>query len=64
MDEIITIKCYDCHYTWTMTYNELKDEAIEFVPRNEGSSIETYVVKCPENGTYIAVEIELEEGDE
>ena len=66
MNVEIEIECHTCPHKWTMTYSQLKREAERTVHRNDSpveargeTTVETYVVKCPKDGTRIAVDIEL-----
>jgi hypothetical protein len=61
MSRLIKVVCPSCGHEWYEDLEKLQTEQIIYRARRPKTKVETYRFKCPQDGTYVVVEVEIEE---
>ncbi len=64
-DTLVTIRCPRCGHNWHVDVTTLgTPDQLIYKDRSRRVRVETYRVRCPDCGTYVIVDLEVEEADD
>lgn len=60
MTRVIEVKCHTCGHSWYEDLDEAQAQKVIYRGEKKKTRVETYSFKCPRDGTYVAVDVEIE----
>jgi predicted RNA-binding Zn-ribbon protein involved in translation (DUF1610 family) len=61
MARYIKVVCPSCGHEWHEDLDQHQTQQIIYKGPQPKTKVETYRFKCPQDGTYVVVEVEIEE---